>query len=101
MPKSEEKPNLGMPLVVPNYNMPKVGLGTCLWRNAPNAEPVVALITQVRPRSIACLVFAPGSRVGMEKMAVRHISDPDLRKVLQHDGCWDYTDAEARLRSNT
>jgi hypothetical protein len=56
------------------------------------------LITAVGSRAVSVIVFPPDRATILVKSGVRHLSDPDLPRLVQHDGCWDFTDDQKRLQ---
>ncbi len=74
------------------YVMPRAIVGPCVWRDRPGADEVVAaLITEVGQRTVGVTLFPPGSRVGITRQGVRHVSDPEFPKLVAQEGVWDYT----------
>lgn len=80
--------------------MPKAFVGmTVLWRQdaGDNRPAEAAIVTGVGTGSLSLSIAAKDSRALVVKGGVRHISDPQLRNVIAHDGVWDYTDWDKKL----
>jgi hypothetical protein len=98
MAESELDDRAAVAATSPPYKMPPVSLGPILWRYAPGAQPQIAFVTEIGQCTVNCVMFPPEGRVGVIKTGVRHSSDPALKRVLQHEGCWDYTELEKKVR---
>ncbi len=88
----------------PNFKMPSVSLGPCVWYGESNPVQgtigVPAIITETSDRSVNLTVWPPDNRAGIPKSGVRHRSDPELLEHPGYDGgCWEHTASESRLQT--
>lgn len=98
-PKASSAPS-GAGKAEPKWKMPRPG-ALVVWRNAPGAAPVHAVVTQIGRNAINVMIFPPDSKVGIPKDSVRHVDDPWNKQygINADAGCWEHTDEYKRLQA--
>jgi hypothetical protein len=79
---------------------PPVEVGqVVLWSYGPGEAPAPAIVTRVASGGmIAALVHIDSYKDHVSKTGVRHIADPDLKRLAGHDqGVWDLTPRDKRI----
>lgn len=81
------------------YKMPSIFPGEIvLWSHTPDAEAYAAVVTRVGYNAVSLFMMPPDSRRGEIRDGVRHVSDPELPRLINEGGCWRDTRSMALLR---
>jgi hypothetical protein len=73
------------------WYMPSIEVGeVVVWSHNAQTEPNAAIVTRVGQKAISVVFFSADSRRPEVRDGVRHVSDPELAKIMNREesGVW-------------